>query len=142
MAILVDTSGLFAYIDADDRHHLGVRAFISSTIEALILPAGVLPEIDYLVASRLGVRVELAMLRAIAEGEFDLEALTPSDLRRAIELIDQYAGSDIGLVDASIVAAAERLGITRILTLDRRHFGMIRPRHCAAFTLLPLHEPV
>jgi hypothetical protein len=32
---------------------------------------------------------------------------------------------------------AERLNVRRILTLDRRHFELIRPRHCPAFELLP-----
>ena len=61
----------------------------------------------------------------------------PADVARCAELIDQYADSDIGFVDASIVAVAERLAITHILTLDRRHFGMLRPRHCSYFTLVP-----
>ena len=137
MATLVDTSVLFAFVDADDRNHLRVRGHLSSATDALIVPITVLPEIDYLVATRLGVRVEIAMLRAMADGEFDVEALAKADLRRCVELVDQYAGSDIVLVDASIVALGERLGITRVLTLDRRHFCMIRPRHCASFELLP-----
>jgi predicted nucleic acid-binding protein len=49
----------------------------------------------------------------------------------------QYADSDIGFVDASIVAVAERLNVRKIVTLDRRHFGLIRPRHCEAFAILP-----
>ena len=49
----------------------------------------------------------------------------------------QYADSNIGFVDASIVAVAERLDIRKVLTLDRRHFGVIRPRHCPALDILP-----
>ncbi len=94
-------------------------------------------EVDYLVANRLGVRVEIAMLRALAKGDLRLEGLTPMDLQRAIDLIEQYADSNIGLADASIMAIAERLRITRILTLDHRRFRMLRPKHCAAFELVP-----
>lgn len=43
----------------------------------------------------------------------------------------------MGGTDASIVAIAERLGVTQIATLDRRHFGVVRPNHVDAFTLLP-----
>jgi uncharacterized protein len=137
VAILVDTSGLYAFIDADDRHHLDVRRYLEESSEALVVPVTVLPEIDYLVTSRLGVRVELAMLRTLASGEIQLEPLTPVDMRRCIELVETYADSDIGLVDASIVAIAERLRILQVLTLDQRHFRMIRPRHCPALDLLP-----
>jgi predicted nucleic acid-binding protein len=60
-----------------------------------------------------------------------------ADLRRSLDLLTEYADNAIGLVDASIVAVAERLGITRILTLDRRHFQSIRPRHCSTFEIIP-----
>jgi predicted nucleic acid-binding protein len=137
VAALVDTSGLLALLDADDRHHVAVRSTVEALREPLVVPLLVLPEADYLVATRLGVRAEVALLEATVGGEVSVEAPTIQDLRRCLELIPQYADSDIGLVDASIVATAERLGITRLLTLDHRHFRMIRPRHCAAFDLLP-----
>jgi len=50
--------------------------------------------------------------------------------------VDQYTDSVLGLVDASIIALAERLRITRVLTLDQRHFRFVRPRHCAAFEVV------
>lgn len=137
LAVLVDTSGLYALIDADDHDHLAVRSFVAECREALVVPVTVLPEIDYLVASRLGVRVELAMLRSVVSAELRLEPLTANDLQRCIEIVETYADSDIGLVDASILALAERHRITRVLTLDHRHFRMFRPRHCAALDLVP-----
>ena len=137
MAVLVDTSGLYALVDADDQSHLAVRAFVTRNREALVVPVTVLPELDYLVATRLGIGPELQVLEAVAGGELRLEGLTLPDLRRAVELVRRYADSEIGLVDASIVAVAERLGITRILTRDHRHFRAFRPRHCAAFELVP-----
>ena len=70
-------------------------------------------------------------------GETRQSFVRGSSVARSAELIDQYADSDIGFVDASILAVAERLAITRILTLERRHFGMLRPRHCSSFTLVP-----
>ncbi len=102
----------------------------------MLVPVTVLPEADYLVVPRHGVRAELVMLRGVA-GTFELVDFTADDLGRAIELIEQYAEAEIGLVDASVVAIAERLRITRILTLDRRHFSFVKPRHCAALELVP-----
>lgn len=101
------------------------------------MPITVLPELDYLLMSRLGTQAELDILRSIRDGDFPIEPVTADDLGRSLELIEQYADSNIGLVDASIVAIAERLRITRILTLDVRHFRMFRPRHCEAFELAP-----
>jgi predicted nucleic acid-binding protein len=43
----------------------------------------------------------------------------------------------LGTVDGSVIAAAERLDIKEIATLDRRHFTVVRPNHAAAFNLLP-----
>jgi predicted nucleic acid-binding protein len=53
------------------------------------------------------------------------------------ELIETYADLRLGTIDASVVAAAARLGMTTIATLDHRHFTVVRPRHTSAFTLLP-----
>jgi predicted nucleic acid-binding protein len=61
----------------------------------------------------------------------------PADPLRIAELVAQYRDLPLGTVDGSIVAAAERLGITAVATVDRRHFGVIRPRHAPAFELLP-----
>jgi predicted nucleic acid-binding protein len=59
------------------------------------------------------------------------------DYRRAAQLVRQYEDTRLDYVDSLIVAIAERLGVTTVLTLDRRHFHMVRPRHCDAFQILP-----
>jgi len=135
--ILADTSGLLALADADDPAHRSVRDYLARGSEAVLVPVTLLAEIDHMVATRLGVRTELALLRSLVESTFRLEGFSTGDLERSLELIEQYADSNIGLVDASIVAIAERLRITRILTLDARHFRMFRPRHCESFELVP-----
>jgi len=63
--------------------------------------------------------------------------LTTQALPRISELLKKYCDSNIGFVDASVVAIAERLKISGILTTDRRHFETIKPQHCKEFTLLP-----
>lgn len=136
MIVLVDTNALFALANADDENHDQVKEYVESTDDVLLLPITVLPEIDYLVTKHLGVQVEIALLRDIAAGAFRLETMSDDDVIRATDLVEQYSDSDIGFVDASIVAIAERLNVTRILTGDQ-HFRMIRPRHCAYFELVP-----
>ena len=136
MAVLVDTSALVALVDAGDEDHERVARYVLATDDVLLVPITVLPEADYLITLRVGLRGELAVLRDIVAGGFRLEGVTTVDVARCAELIDQYGDSDIGFVDASIVAVAERLNVPRLLTLDRRHFTMIRPRHCEYFELV------
>ena len=82
-------------------------------------------------------RSEAQFLRSFAAGELELAELPPVDLVRMAELTEQYADLGLGGTDASVVAIAERLGIERVATFDRRHFGVVRPSHVTAFTLLP-----
>ncbi|MFN8524135.1 MAG: PIN domain-containing protein [Chloroflexota bacterium] len=137
MTILADTSGLYALMDRSERAHASVAALVSRTRALIVIPVLTLVEVDYLLHQRLGGHMAAAFASAVASGEFSLEGLVPGDLARAVEVMRQYSDARIGLVDASVVATAERLGVPRILTLDRRHFSMFRPRHCAAFELLP-----
>ena len=137
MSILVDTSGIIAISNAAEAQHQDVMNCVMSTTETLVVPVTVLPEADYLVTKYLGVQAAIAVLMSVAAREFHLESVTEADLPRIVELMRQYADSNIGFVDASIVAVAERLNIRKVLTLDRRHFGVIRPRHCPALDILP-----
>ena len=66
-----------------------------------------------------------------------VEPLIPEDLVRVHEVLEQYADNQLDFTDAAIVATAERLNITRVYTLDRRDFSVIRPSHCDYFELLP-----
>lgn len=85
--------------------------------------------------TRLGAEVESAFLAGLAR--FDVQAPAPEDWPRIAELVARYADLRLGGADASVIALAERLGATTIVTLDRRHFGTVRPSHVAAFELLP-----
>ena len=102
-----------------------------------LLSPFVLAEIDYLLATRVGIEAELLLLEQVAEGAYRLEGFSSDDVRQAAELIDGYRDLEIGLTDASIVVLAARAKTTRILTLDERRFRTIRPLHGRAFRLLP-----
>jgi predicted nucleic acid-binding protein len=73
----------------------------------------------------------------LASGSFSLEPVHAADLLRMAELVARYHDLPLGSVDASVIAAAERRGVTEIATLDRRHFAVVRPSHTSALTLLP-----
>ena len=76
-------------------------------------------------------------LRMLSASEVRLLALEGGDIERVSSLLDDYADSELDFADAAIVALAERHGITRIATFDRRDFSIIRPQHTAFFELLP-----
>jgi uncharacterized protein len=97
----------------------------------------VIPEVTYLLTKRIGPRAEQAFVRSLVDGELEVEPLVPGDLRRAADLLIAYADLPLGFVDASIIAMAERLEIVMLLTTDRKHFGVVRPRHVEALKLAP-----
>lgn len=102
-----------------------------------MVPALVITEVAYLIASRLGTNAEVRFLGDLAAGAFAVEPVDPSDWLRIAELVSQYRNLPLGTVDASVIATAERLGIVEVATVDSRHFTIVRPRHVEAFLLLP-----
>jgi predicted nucleic acid-binding protein len=136
-AILVDTGILYAMADMDDAWHEPVKIFLQDITDVLVVPITVLPEICYLLNTHLGQGSERKFITSIIQGELRIEGLTNEDFRRSSQLLETYSDMNIGFVDASLVAIAERLKIPRILTTDRKHFSIIRPRHCHTFDLLP-----
>jgi predicted nucleic acid-binding protein len=137
IAVLVETSVLYALTDRTDRAHRSVRLALRREREAVILPQAVLPETCYMLNTRLGADVELAFLEGLAASDWGLEPLTEMDFARVRSLLEAYRDADLGFVDAAVMAIAERLGITRIYTLDRRDFSVVRPAHAERYDLLP-----
>lgn len=135
--VVVDAGPLYAYVDAGDAHHDRCAAFLAEYPGALVVPQLVVAEVACLLASRLGTGAELLFLADLTSGAFSTEPVRPADWIRIIELVAQYRDFPLGTVDASVVACAERLGVTAVATLDHRHFGAVRPRDTEAFTLLP-----
>lgn len=103
----------------------------------LVVPTLVITEVAYLIATRLGTAAEVRFLGDLAAGAFAVEPVDPADWLRIAELVGRHRDLPLGTVDASVVAAAERLAVTELATVDRRHFGVVRPRHAEAFVLLP-----
>ncbi len=134
---IFDTGFLYAYLDEKDSPHADcAKSFRREAINAL-LPDVVLPELSYLILRRLNVRILIDFLRSVANGDFELVRTTDEDLERAAEILEKYDDNNIDLVDAVIFAMAERLKIEKILTVDWRHFGVFKPKHCESFALLP-----
>ncbi len=101
------------------------------------MPTTVISETAWQLENNVGVDAEATLIDAVIAGELPIVDMQAADYVRAAELIRQYADLRLGLVDASVVAIAERLDITTIATLDRRDFAVGRPAHCDAFDLVP-----
>ena len=133
-----DTGPIVAALDRAVRYHDACAELIAATPGVLLLPVPVLVEAAQLAHKRLGVAAEAALTESIArQQQFTITCPTEEELARAAVLMRQYEDLRLGLVDATVIALAERLGATQIATLDRRHFSVVRPQHVVAFTLLP-----
>ncbi len=137
MALVADSGAVYALYDRRDRHHAAIQKAIAAESGAILIPAAVLAEIDYLLRVRLGLAAEQRFLEGIEKGAFAIEPFTVEDASYCRALLAKYAEMDLGLADASVAAAAERRGIQRLLTVDERHFRAIRTTAGKRFTLLP-----
>ena len=100
------------------------------------MPTLVITEDASLLGTRLGVEPEVRFLGDLAAGNLIVEPVAASDWLRIAELVAQYIDLPLGTVDASVIAAAERLGTNDIATLDRRHFTVVRS-NVGVLNLLP-----
>jgi uncharacterized protein len=123
--IVADTGAVLSLVDADDRHHRVLREMYESRPAAWVLPWAILPEVDYLLLKHLGPGVELEFVRDLAAGRWPVDWGAPGDLARATALCETYAALELGLVDATVIATAERLSASAIATLDVRDFGAV-----------------
>jgi predicted nucleic acid-binding protein len=137
VALICDTGPLYAAIDRRDEAHAACAALLGDGDESLVIPAPVIVEVDWLVASRLTPAAFDAFLASIEDGALAVAELEREDYPRIRHLCRRYADLPLGFVDAAVVAIAERFGERKLASLDRSHLGVVRPRHVRAFTLLP-----
>jgi len=135
--ILIDTSGLLAAADPGDVRHGAALAAIERATPPLLLSPFVLAELDYLVGKRRGTSDQLALLDDVARGAYRLETFTGADVAEARAVMAAYRDLDIGLADASVVVLSRRHGVRDVLTLDERHFRVLRGADDRPFRLLP-----
>ena len=135
--IIADTSGLIPFFNESDPDHEAVVDWIETNDPVMVVSPFVIAETDYLVATRKGVETELAVMRELASGAYELATIDADDLATAAEVVERYRDLNIGITDASIVVLADRYRTNTILTLDRRHFTVLRPLAGGRFTLVP-----
>lgn len=136
MQIILDTSAVIGLMDKKYKKHENLKTIFTKKDNLYILPSTAIGEICYMLNSRFGNKIELIFLEEIIKTGFQLELLKDMDIVRIIEILKKYDALNIGYVDASIVAIAERLKTNKILTLDRKHFEIIIPRGFDRFDIL------
>lgn len=138
----MDTSGLIAAVNDRSRLHQETNALLDELSERedvlLVVSPFILAEVDYLLCEReRRPDVALEVLRDVARGRYSLEPFGPEDLDEAADVIERYADQNIGLADASNFVLASRHDTLDILTLDERHFRVLRGPRKRPFRLLP-----
>ena len=135
--LLCDTGVLLAAGNRKDQAHQACVRLLRQADGPLLVPSPVLGEVGYLLQSRVGPHAEVTFLNSFGADGFHIAELEDQDIPRMADLVEAYLDLPLGIVDAAVIAVAERLRLTEIATLDRRHFAVVRPSHTRAFTLLP-----
>lgn len=134
--LILDTSGVVALYDASAEEHAGTVSCVQGAALRLV-PAAILAEVDYMLGVRLAPAAAADFLRGVEQGFFVIEPFTRGDAGYCVALIEKYARLQLGLADAAVMAVSERHRAPDVLSLDRRHFGVVKPSAFAAFRLWP-----
>jgi hypothetical protein len=132
---IVDSGPLYAAVDADDDHHLSCLDVLARADLDLVVPAMVVAEVTYIVGRRMGPVAEAGFLDGL--GDLEIEAPSRGDLAVMARLVSKYGDLPLGGTDASVAVLADRLETDLIVTLDHRHFGVLRTPAGRPYRLLP-----
>ncbi len=136
MAAVADTGYVLAVAIETEKMHQSCLA-VHRRQDIVYLPQTTLAEVGYFLTQYYGNEVMARFLLQLPRTKYRLVALEMEDVLRTADLLQQYADTRVDFVDATIAAVAERLRITRILSLDQRDFRIIRPKHVDYFEVLP-----
>ncbi|MBM9508443.1 PIN domain-containing protein [Actinacidiphila acididurans] len=135
---IADTSGLYAYYDRGDAQHEACRKAVAATAHLVVTPL-VLAELDYLLSTRIGAAAAQGALAHVRDRVAVRRYAVPeAEPHLSTALVTMRRYPQIGLTDTMNVVMAAEYRTDAILTLDRRHFRMVRPlTGHTAFRLLP-----
>ena len=134
---IIDTSFLVSLTNPKEQTHEICAALARTLPDRFLVPYVIMPEATYLINKQQGHHIMLQFVRRMMLPAWNFESLQSVDFARISAILDIYHDMDLDFADAAIVAIAERLNIQRVLTLDQRHFRVIRPAHCPVFEILP-----
>jgi predicted nucleic acid-binding protein len=131
--IVLDTSGLVAFVDRRDSSHLAAFSTLKRDRGIRVIPATTLCESTYLIDRNLGMVALAALIEDIQVGAYLVDC-GENDFSRIRELVFRYRDLRLGFADAAVIACAERLGAP-VLTFDKRHFSVVARE--GRFRMLP-----
>jgi uncharacterized protein len=140
MALVVDTGVIYAALKGKDGKHALCRDLLVNATESLVIPAPVLVELDYWIRKDTDAQRWLSFTESVVQGTYAVLSLDADALTRAARLQVKYADLPLGFVDASVMIACEILNETKVATLDRRHFGVVRTSSGGAFEIVPANS--
>ena len=135
--IIADTSGLIAFFSESGPQHEAVAGWVEINDQVLVVSPYVVAEVDYLVATRKGVEAELAVLAELSGGAYELATMDAKAVASARRVVERYRDLGVGVADASLVVLAQRYRTRTVLTLDRKHFSVMRPLDGGTFKIVP-----
>ena len=133
--ILFDAGPLVALVDAGDQHHRRCATALRAVREPLATVWPALTEAMYLLADL--PRGQEALWEMIERGALELVPLGATDVPRIRELMRKYANRPMDLADAALICVAERVGIRKFFTIDRRDFSVYRVHGRIRPTVIP-----
>jgi predicted nucleic acid-binding protein len=140
VTLIIDAAPIVAAADPDEPRRAAVLEAMRAEPGALVIPAPVTAEIDYLFGRRFGRPARSAFLRDLVAGRFAVACLERDDYETISGLERRYADLELGLADCAVVTLAQRLQTDRILSFDERHFRTVTPLQGGAFQILPADD--
>jgi hypothetical protein len=137
MTLVLDTSVLLAALDLADEHHDRCRATLEERMEPRLVPAPVLVELEHMLRVRKRPAAWLGLAEDVAAGAYDVFHIQPDLVLSAARLQERYRDMEIGFVDAAVFLTCVELGETKVATLDRRHFSVLRTEDGEALRIVP-----
>ncbi len=137
--ILADTGPIVALFDRDDRYHALCLQTVQEINEPLVTTWPVLTECFYLLGFSWEAQADLWIF--LTRGGLDLFPLDRRHFAQCRDLMKQFRNLPMDLADASLVVAADVLGISKVFTLDHRHFSTYRFHKTRQFKIRPPNLP-
>lgn len=131
---LCDSGPLIALFDRSDAAHERCRAELAEFSGCFVTSWPVLTEDFHFLDRPLGRKL---LWEFVLDDAVRVEQVSKRELWRMRELMEQYADLPMDFADASLVVLAERLRVFKVFTIDRRGFGIFRPRYAEAFEIFP-----
>ncbi len=132
---LLDAGPLIALLDDHDQWHPRAREAWPALADRCLTTEAVVVEATHLVARGRGDHARV--LEFLIAADVPVFALHRPLHEACVHLMRRFADAPMDYADATLVALADRLGISRILTFDRRGFTAYQGARGAALSVIP-----